>query len=457
MTTASSLTTSAERLGKDRVKLRVQVPEATLEPAVAAAYRRWAREIKVPGFRKGKVPRQIIDARVGTDTIRQEALRDALPDLYGEALRAEDLEAIAPPEIEVVEFEAGAPLIFEATVDVRPEVVLPDLSAITVEAPPYEVSDADVDEHLERLRDRFAELETVHRELRRGDFALIDLTGTHHGEPVEGAGAPDLLYEVGSRTGPPSLDDELEGSRPGSILKFTDTMPEGHALAGRDISFTVLVKEVRAKMLPPLDDDFARTVGEFDSLDELRAELRERFADIKRSLAEDELRIKVAAALVDASELDPPQRLVEQEFEHRLQHLEADLAKAGSSLEDYGRRQQLTELEIRRDVRREAARAVTAELVLEQIARDFEVEVAREEIGREIGLLAARMNQDPSELAGRLAASGQVSSIAADIMRRKALDVVVERVNVIGRPADPAGGSVGDDEAGDRSGDRDDE
>src|SRR5918992_2454658 len=211
MTTQTSLSTSAERAGKDRVKLRVEVPEDALAPALKQVYGRGARDMKVPGFRKGKVPRQLIDARVGPEVVREEALRDALPGFYRDALEAEELEAIAPPEIDVLTFEAGSPIVFEATVDVRPEIELPDFSQIKVEAPPTEVTDAEVDQQLERLRDRFAELESVSREVRRGDYVLIDLKGHRHDELVEGASAPDFLYEVGSRSGPPKLDDELVG------------------------------------------------------------------------------------------------------------------------------------------------------------------------------------------------------------------------------------------------------
>ncbi|MFN2489063.1 MAG: trigger factor, partial [Actinomycetota bacterium] len=196
-----AVSTSAEPLEKGRVKLRVEVPEDALSPAVDAAYRKWSNQIKVPGFRKGHVPRKLIDAHVGPEVVREEALRDALPSLYREALQAEDIDAIAPPEIEVVEFEAGSPLVFVATVDVRPEIDLPDFASLPVEVPSAEVTDNDVDEQLDRLRDRFAELETVSREARRGDYVLMDLNGSRHGQPVEGAGAPDYLYELGSGTG----------------------------------------------------------------------------------------------------------------------------------------------------------------------------------------------------------------------------------------------------------------
>ncbi len=369
-----TLQTAAERLDGDRVKLRVEVPQEALEPAVAAAYKRWAKEIKVPGFRQGKVPRQIIDARVGPGAVFEEAIRDALPGLYDQAMRAEELQAIAPPDIEILDLVEGAALVFEATVDVRPDINLPDLAALRVEAPDSQVTDSDVEEQLERLRDRFAELETVGRDARRGDHVLIDLKGTRHDQPVEGAGAPDLLYEVGSRSGPAKLDEELEGNRAGAILKFNDIGPDGE-----DTVFTVLLKEVKAKKLPPLDDEFAKTVGEYETLDELKADLTERLGDSKRRFVEDQIGNLILEALVNASDLEAPEKLVESEFEHRLHHFEDDLKSAGLSMDEYGSRVQLTELEIRRDMRTQSARSVKAELLLEEVAKEADVQVTDED------------------------------------------------------------------------------
>ena len=429
---STALQTTSERLEKDRVKMRVEVPEDALAPALEEVYRRWAKEIKVPGFRKGRVPRQLIDARVGADAVREEALRDALPRFYSQALDAEELEAIAPPEIQIVDFDAGSPLIFEATVDTRPEIELPPLEAIEVDQPPTEVTEADIEEQLERLRDRFAELETVGREARWGDFTLIDLNGYRHDEPVEGASAPDLLYEVGSRQGPPRLDDELEGSRPGAILKFNDTVPEGE-VGGEQISFTVLVKEVKAKKLPPLDDDFAKTVGEFEALDDLKVDLRTRLSSVKKELAEEQLRGVVLEKLIAASDLESPAKLVEGEFEHRLGHFVQDLKRAGITMADYARQADMTELEIRSEIRAQSAQSVKAELLLEEIARKQAIEVTQEDLGREVALAAAQTQKDPQELAKELVSSGRLNAVAADIMRRKALDHVVQNVNVVGR------------------------
>jgi trigger factor len=436
--TTTDIQTTAERIEKDRIKLRVEMPEAALAPAINAVYRELANQMKVPGFRKGKVPRQIIDSRVGTDYVRNEALKEALPDFYRQALDAEGLEAIAAPEIDVKEFNPGEPLVFEALVDVRPEVTVPDLAAISIDAPEEEVTDADVDEQIERLRDRFAELETIGREVRRGDFALIDLKGYVHGELVEGASAPEFLYEVGSRSGPPKLDEELEGNRPGAILKFNDTVPAGE-LAGQELSFTVLLKEVKAKKLPNVDDEFAKTAGEFDSLDDLKADLRTRLADVKKQMANEELRGRALEAVVGASDLVPPEKLVEHEFEHQLGHFRENLEQANLTMEEYLKQADLTELELRKDVRDNAHRSVKAELLLEQVARDNELSVEQDDIGREVAYAAARTGSDPGELAKQLVASGRLGSVAADIMRRKALDYVVEHVNVTGKRAEVEG------------------
>jgi trigger factor len=431
----TGIQTTTEQIQEHRVKLRVEMPENALTPAINAVYRELANQMKVPGFRKGKVPRQIIDSRVGADYVRNEALKEALPGFYQEALDAEGLEAIAAPEIDLQESGPGDPVVFEALVDVRPDVTIPDLDAITVQAPNEEVTEEDISEQLDRLRDRFAELDTIGREVRRGDFALIDLKGYVHEELVEGASAPDLLYEVGSRTGPPKLDEELEGNRPGAILKFNDVLPAGE-MAGQELTFTVLLKEVKAKKLPELDDDFAKTVGEFESLDALKEDLRTRLADVKKQMAADELRAAVLEELVRASDLEAPEKLVEHEFEHRLAHFEEDLTNANMSMADYLKQAGLTELELRKDIRDNAVRSVKAELLLEQVARDKEISIEQDDLGREVAYAAARTGTDPGELAKQLAASGRLGSVAADIMRRKALDYVVEHVNLAGRRAE---------------------
>lgn len=426
----TSLETSKESVGKDQVKLRVEVPEKALEPALAQVYRRWASEIKMPGFRKGKVPRQLIDARVGPEVIREEALQDALPDFYRQAVIAEEIEPIASPDIEVTQWEVGAPLIFEATIDTRPEITLPDMASIKIEAPPSEVTDEELTDQIDRLRDRFAELETVGRPIQRGDHVLIDLKGYQNGELVEGASAPDYLYEVGSETGPASLDEQLEGEKAGAILKFNDELPG----TGEELSFTVLVKEVKTKKLPELDDEFAKSVGEFESVEALKDDLRTRMADYKVALVEEQIHAAAVEAFVDASDLTPPEKLVDNELEHRLHHIEDDLKRAGMSLAQYAEQVGSTELEVRADMREQAERSVKAELLLEEIARREEFEVTQEDLGREVAMVAARTGRDAKEVAEQLMGEGRLSALAADILRRKAIAHIAENIVVEGRP-----------------------
>src|SRR5688500_4069057 len=321
-------------------------------------------------------------------------------------MQAEAPDALTSPEVAVVEFAPAAPLVFAATVDVRPEIQLPDYSTLTIEAPPSDVTDQDVDEQLDKLRDRFAELESVNRAVKRGDFVLIDLNGYQNGEPVEGATAPDYLYEIGSGNGPPKLDSELEGERAGSILKFTDSVhihtddePEHDHSHMEEINFTVLVKEVKAKKLPPLDDEFAKTVGEFDTLDALRDDVRTRIAEMKEQMAQHQLRSLALEALVEAVQVDAPEKLVEDEFQHRLAHFEADLKQHGLTMDDYGRQAELTELEVRRDIREQVVRTLKAELILEHVAKETNIKDEDDESGQEIALAAMRSGRAPKEVA----------------------------------------------------------
>jgi trigger factor len=289
----------------------------------------------------------------------------------------------------------------------------------------------------------------VSRAALRGDHVVIDLKGYRNGEPVEGASAPDYLYEVGSGLGPPSLDDELQNEKAGAILKFTDTIQQGPEGGPEDLQFTVLLKEVKTKKLPPLDDEFAKTVGEFDSLDELRDDLRERLAEVKYQTVMEEVRSRALNAFVDAASLEPPEKLLESEFEHRLHHIEDDLKRGGMTLDQYAGQSGTTELEIRADLRSQAGRSVQAELLLEEVARTEGIEVTQEDIGLEIAYVAARSQQDPKAVAEQLVAQQRLGALAADILRRKALDRIVEAIEIANRPEPrplPTTETVSDDE-----------
>ncbi len=278
--------TTVERSGKHGVKLTVEVPADEVARDLDRAYRKVGQQVRVPGFRKGHVPRKIIDAQIGREAVLDEFVQESLPTYYGRAVREHELAPITDPDINIEQVEEGKPLIFTATVEVRPRLELDDYKSIRVPMPEAEVTERDVDEFVDRLRERFAELESVSHPARRGDYVIADIRASLHGAEIDELTATDQLYEVGSEAIVPELDTELENKRKGEILKFNATLPEAAGdRAGQEVTFQVLVKEVKAKRLPALDDEFAKSASEFDTLEELRADLRTKLADVKQRAA----------------------------------------------------------------------------------------------------------------------------------------------------------------------------
>ncbi len=425
--------TSVEETDKHKVKLIVEVEPERFGKDLDRAYRKVAQEVRIPGFRKGKVPRQIIDAQIGREAVLGEFLEDSVPEYYREALRENDLAPIAEPDIDLEQIEEGKALVFSATVEVRPRLQLEDrdYKGLTVQRPSIEVTDHEVDELLDSLRERFAELETAQRPARKGDYVVIDLRATLHDQEVPEATRPDFLYEVGAGEFTGALDEQLEGKRAGEILKFNAALDERFGeRAGQEVSFQVLVKEVKGKELPAADDDFAKTASEFDTLEELKQALREQLVKNKERAADAEVRDRVLQVLIDATQVDLPETLVDDETEHRVQHALERAQQLGISLEQLLGLQGLDELRFRADARVHATRAIVADLVLEGVARREDLQVTAEEIGQEIGQIAQSLGREPKEVAKSLDRSGQVVALAGDIIRSKALDVLVEHANV---------------------------
>ena len=294
-----------------------------------AAFRRMAREVRLPGFRPGKIPRKVLEARIGTEAARNDALQHALPEYYAAAIAEHEVDAIAPPEIDITSGQEDGPVLFDAVVEVRPDVVVGGYDSLRVVIDSPEATDADVDERIERLREQFATLEVVDRPAAEGDTATIDITGTHDDEALDGLTAEGYQYRVGSGTVVAELDETLTGAKVGDILDFTAEHPGD----GEPVDFRVLVKEVQATVLPDLDDAFAAEASEFDTLDELRADLRERIGTVKLQQAKMALREKTADALGELVEEEPPEALVETEMQPRLQDLAMRLQAQGIDLE----------------------------------------------------------------------------------------------------------------------------
>ncbi len=434
--------TTVESTDKHKVKLTIEVPEEEFARDLDRAYRAVANAVKIPGFRKGKVPKQIIDAQVGRDVVLREFLDESVPHYYRDALREEDLAPITDPDIDLQQLEAGKPLIFTATVEIRPRLELAesDYFGVKVERPSTSVSDEEVDDWVDRLRQRFAELEPVGRPVAEGDFVVADIRASVHDQEVPEASRTDYLYGVGSGEFGTRLDEELAGTRVGDILKFNDTLPEQLAAPrrGSEVTFQVLVKEVKAVRLPEADDGFAKTASEFDTLAELRDDLREKLGDIKEREARAVVRDRVMEALAGAVDVDLPDSLIDEETDHRVEHAKERAERAGLAIEEVLAAKDWDEQRLREDAREHAIRAIKGDLVLEAVARAEKLEVTADEIGAEISALARAYDRDPKELAKRLDRTGQIVTLAGDIIRSKALDLVVEHADM-GTEADSTG------------------
>jgi trigger factor len=426
--------TTVETTEPHTVKLTIEVPEDEFGKDLDRTYRAIANQIKIPGFRKGKVPKQIIDTQIGQDTIFEEFVNSSVPAYFRQAVADEDLAPITDPDIDVQQLEPGKPFVFSATVEVRPRLSFEgsDYTGIKVSKPTVEVTEQEIDDWIERLRERFSELEPVGRPVQQGDFVTVDLTVVKGGQKVEQASREDYLYFVGSGEVGEKLDVELVGAKPGAILKVSDALPErfGEELGGAAVEITVLVKDVKARRLPEVTDDFAKTASEFDTIQQLRDDLRERLTEVKEREAGAALRDLVLEAMIDKVDVDLPQSLIDEETDHRIHHARDRAERMGVGLEKMLELQGWDEARLREDSREHAIRAIKSDLVLEGIARNASLEVTAEEIGAEIAVLAQAYGREPKAVAKDLERSGQVVTLAGDIIRTKALDLLVERADV---------------------------
>lgn len=421
--------TVVEPLEGNKVKLSVEVDEDEFEKAVDAAYRKIAHEVRIPGFRPGKAPRRLLEARVGKEAARQEALRDALPDYYAQALDEADVDAIAAPEIDITSGSDDGPIAFDAVVEVRPNVSIAGYQGLKVTVPNPVVADDDVQRQLDRIRNQFGALNPVDRAARDGDHVTIDVKGERDGEP--GLSADDYLYEVGSGGVVPMLDEQLHGAKVGDILTFDSD----------GTSFRVLVKEVKEKILPDATDEWASEASEFETLAELQDDIRKRLALVKRVQAHLALRDEALKALVELVGDDPPQPLVDEELERRLHDFAHRLEGQGATIQQYLEATGTGEKELVDGLRGEAVHAVKADLGLRALVAAEEVEVTDDDVDAEIERLAERLGEKPAQLRRRLERADRIATVRSDLRKAKALEWLVEHVEVVdeeGNPVDRA-------------------
>ena len=401
---------SVETLNPTRVRLTVEIPFEELKPSLDSAYKKIAAQVSIPGFRKGRVPSAIIDQRVGRGVVLDEAVNEHLPKAYNAAVDEHKVQVLGQPDVDVTEFADGANLTFTAEVDVRPEIDLPEYNGIAVSVDDAEVADADVDEQLESLRSRFGSLAAVERAVEKGDFVTLDLAASSDGVAIDEATAAGLSYEVGSGQLLEGLDDAILGKSAGETTTFSTPLRAGE-YADKDVDVTVTVGGVKVRNLPPLDDDFAQLASEFDTLPELKDDLRTRLAGYKRLQQGVEARDHILEALLALVEVPLPEGLVAAQIEG---HFEDGHGDPGH----------------RDEFEAQTRQALTAQFVLDAIATKEELSVGEGELTEYIVRNAQRYGLTPDQFASEIVGAGQVPAVVGEVVRAKALALVLENAKV---------------------------
>ncbi|MFT4011653.1 MAG: trigger factor [Nocardioidaceae bacterium] len=440
---------AVETLTPTRAKLTVEVPFEELKPSLDKAYKKIAGQINVPGFRRGKVPAAIIDRQIGRGAALDEAINDALPGFYIEALQSNELQPLAQPEIEVTKLEDGEVFEFTAEVDVRPEIAVPAYEGIEVEVDEFPVTDQDVEEQLQALRTRFGKLVDVDRAAADGDFVVIDLVATKDDEVVDGAEVTGMSYQVGRGGMIDGLDEALAGMSAGEEKTFESKLVGGDLL-GEDVEIRVKVTGVKEQELPELDDDFAQLASEFDTVEELTDDTRTRLANGKRLEQAAAARDAVLEKLLDQVDVPLPETLVTEELKARRENVERQLAYAGLSMEQYLDDQEQTVDEFEADLEKTVRDAVAAQFVLDEIAKGAEISVDQNELTQEMLRRAQQSGENPNDFIKHMMDHNHIPEIVADVVRGKTLAKIVESAKVTagGQPVDLANlrpdGTIGD-------------
>ncbi len=427
--------TAAETLNPTRVRLTVEVGFDEISADLAGAYRRIGQQVAVPGFRKGKVPSRILDQRVGRGAILEEAVNAAVPKLYAQAVRDEDLAPLGRPDIEVTELEDNTRLAFTAEVDVRPELDLPDLSGITVEVDDAAVADTDVDAELAQLRERFATLSGIDRPAADGDFVLLDLSAARDGELLEGVQATGQSYRVGSKTMLDGLDDAIAGLSAGESATFS--APLLGEYAGQDADVTVAVSSVREQVLPDLDDAFAALASEFDTLDELRTQTRTRLTDRRAFDQQVQARERLLDAVLERVEVPLPDAVVAEEIAARRSGIEEQLAGANTDLSAYLRSRSQSEAEFLAELDTQARNAMRSQFILDTLVKKDSVEVGQEEMSAALVQLAQQSGMHPQQYIQAVVQNNRLGEVVGQIGREKALTALLATATVTDTAGQP--------------------
>ncbi len=427
---------AVETLSPTRAKLTVEVPFEELKPSLDAAYQQIAKQINVPGFRRGKVPPVVIDKQVGRGAVLNEAVQELLPNKYMEALQENSLEPVAQPEIEVTRLEDNEALEFTAEVEVKPDVELPAYQGLEAQVEDIEVPDSEVEQRLQSLRERFGTLNDVERAAADGDYVVMDLVATQDGQPIEGAEVSGMSYQVGRGGMLEGLDEALTGLAPGESANFTSQLVGGDMI-GQDVEVAVTVQQVQEQELPELDEEFAQMASEFDTIEELTAHERDQLANNKRLEQAAAARDAVLEALLDKVEVPLPESMVEQELNARRQNMEQQLQMAGMTMEAYLKDEEQTIDEFEADLERRVRDAVAAQFLLDEIAKREELGVEQQDLSQHLVQRAQQSGQDPQEFANHMFEHNHIPELVQEILRGKALATLVESAVVTDASGNP--------------------
>lgn len=420
----------------NKVRLSVEVDAGEFETAVDAAFKKIAKEVRLPGFRPGKAPRKVLEARLGVLAGREQALQDALPEYYSAAVIEHDVDVIAAPEIDITGGQEGGDVAFDAVVEVRPSVEVPGYGALSVTVDRPAVDEEALDAQIDRMRDLDSTLDTVERPVQAGDTVTIDIAGTLAGEPQPGLTADDYSYTAGSGAITPEVDEHLIGAEPGTTLTFEATHPDPDE--ERQLQFELVVKEVKEKVLPELTDEWAAEASEFETVAELRASLADRMLTVRRAQAQMALREGVGEALAGLVTEELPEPMIGQEMQERLQDLAMRLQAQGIQLEQYLAMSGSDPEAFSQELRATAANAVKVDLALRAVAEAEGIECSDDDLQSDLEQVAERVEVTVEVLRETFERDGRLSAVRSDIRKRKALEWLLERVEVL----DPEGATI---------------
>lgn len=423
--------TEVEKIEKNKVLLKVEVPAEELVDAYKWAYKSISRNVNIPGFRRGFVPPEVIDRKLGREAVDNEVLKEMLPTYYWMAVQESGIEPIEQPQIEVKQIERSKALLFDVTVETKPEVKLGDYKGLKVTRPLAEATEQEVAERLEYLRGRFAQLEVVEeqRPTRVGDFALIDFKGFLGDQPYEKASGTDYLLEIGSKTFIPGFEEQLVDAKKGEIRDVRVTFPENYQfeeVAGKEVRFNVLIKELKRKVLPELTDEFAKEAGEFENLEALKSDLRTKLEEGKKVRSDMAVRASVLKQVSEAAEVEIPESMRNRRTEELVAQFTENLKSQGIALEDYLKATKSEFETLRKSLEEEAISNIKSELVLEAIARKENIAASDEEIDQEIHSYAKMLGKPFEETKRMVEEKGNTWLIREDVIKGKTMKWLVE-------------------------------